>query len=137
MPWTKEDKRAASQRWRENNPEKSKEVQRKWRLGNPGKAKAAKDKWKLNNPDAEKIHKAKTKKFLDDYKELRGCRRCNFKDPRALQFHHRDPSTKLFNIANKKRANMDRLMAEIAKCDVICANCHFIEHAEEREGKLP
>jgi hypothetical protein len=52
----------------------------------------------------------------------------------ALDFHHRDPSTKKFRLGqfNGSRA---RLRAEAEKCDLICANCHAIRHlADSREG---
>ena len=56
------------------------------------------------------------------------CSRCGFDDPRALEFHHRNAAEKLFNVMSGLSYAPDRLLAEIAKCDVICANCHAIEH---------
>ena len=59
------------------------------------------------------------------------CMRCGFNHPAALQFHHRDPSTKLFNISTKlARVNPDWSIIdeELKKCDVLCSNCHDIEH---------
>jgi len=45
----------------------------------------------------------------------------------ALEFNHRDPSTKMENISTMVgRFGYDRLMEEVAKCDVVCANCHRI-----------
>jgi len=63
------------------------------------------------------------------------CNKCGFNDTRALQWHHLDPSTKLFNIAtsvySRKHAWVD-IMNEISKCECLCANCHFITHSELR-----
>jgi hypothetical protein len=45
----------------------------------------------------------------------------------VMQFDHRVDETKCFNIADAmgpKRVGKARLLAEIAKCDVVCANCH-------------
>ena len=45
-----------------------------------------------------------------------------------MDFDHRDPSTKLFNLMTGRAMLMSdqKLMAEVAKCDVVCANCHRI-----------
>jgi Helix-turn-helix domain len=43
----------------------------------------------------------------------------------ALQFHHRDPSTKAFGIALEGSArSLERAREEAAKCVLLCANCH-------------
>jgi len=69
----------------------------------------------------EESNKAK----LDDYKAERGCSHCSESDPRCLDFHHRDPAEKEFDIAKRVRARtLASLMPEIAKCDILCANCH-------------
>lgn len=70
--------------------------------------------------------------LINSIKLERGCIDCGYRDhPAALHFDHRDPSTKLFTIAKQMTANYDRLMAEIAKCDVRCANCHAIRSVQE------
>ena len=45
-----------------------------------------------------------------------------------MDFDHRDPAAKLFNITASRAMLMvrDRLLAEVAKCDVVCANCHRV-----------
>jgi hypothetical protein len=50
--------------------------------------------------------------------------------PEALQFHHRDPSTKDFGLGHFN-GSLARLIAEAAKCDLVCANCHRVRHARE------
>ncbi|MDX6368763.1 MAG: hypothetical protein QOG93_265, partial [Gaiellaceae bacterium] len=43
----------------------------------------------------------------------------------ALHFHHLDPTTKQFALAERGFArSMERARAEAAKCVLICANCH-------------
>ena len=62
------------------------------------------------------------------------CIRCGFDHPSALQFHHRDPSQKLFNITSKELSMPrkypwgTRIIPELDKCDLLCSNCHFLEH---------
>lgn len=62
------------------------------------------------------------------------CQRCPEDHPAALQFHHRDPSTKLFSVSTKtlamaKKYPWDMIEAEVAKCDLLCANCHAKLHS--------
>ncbi len=60
------------------------------------------------------------------------CMDCGHRYPQVcMQFHHRDPSTKKCEIANASTPNLAQ--KEMAKCDVICANCHCIRHGEDNE----
>lgn len=61
--------------------------------------------------------------------------------PCVMEFDHSDGESKVARIADWPRcvgcspAAIVRLEAEIAKCDVVCANCHRLRHAEELEGE--
>jgi len=46
----------------------------------------------------------------------------------ALEFHHRDASTKEFGVGNFG-GSLERLLAEAGKCDLLCASCHRVRHA--------
>jgi len=48
----------------------------------------------------------------------------------ALDFHHRIPSEKLFELTarNMGHVSLERLKAEVEKCDLLCANCHREQH---------
>ena len=54
-------------------------------------------------------------------------------DYRVLDFDHIDPKTKAFNVSDCVRRGMSRktVLAEIQKCQVLCANCHRIKTFEE------
>src|SRR5271157_2054236 len=59
------------------------------------------------------------------------CLRCSYsKNYAALVFHHRLPDEKLFEIDARSCANrsLESLLLEIAKCDLLCANCHAEKH---------
>lgn len=59
------------------------------------------------------------------------CMRCGYnKNLAALDFHHRDPNTKKFQIDIRafSNTNLDTLREELDKCDLLCANCHREEH---------
>jgi hypothetical protein len=45
-----------------------------------------------------------------------------------MDFDHRDPATKSFGLTWSKAmlAPRERLLCEIAKCDVVCSNCHAV-----------
>ena len=62
------------------------------------------------------------------------CAKCGFSDIRALDWHHLDPNDKVNSISEmvRDRVSMDKLQAELDKCELICANCHRIE--EQRLG---
>lgn len=58
--------------------------------------------------------------------------------PECMDFDHKDPKKKLFTISNAVVARAkpwDEIMAEIAKCRLICSNCHRIRTAlQQRRG---
>jgi len=60
------------------------------------------------------------------------CIKCGYKKyPEVLEFHHRNPAKKDFNISKKGHCrSWDRISKEIEKCDLLCANCHREIHAE-------
>lgn len=77
--------------------------------------------------------------FLDATKVKSGCLRCGERDPRCLVFHHRNGETKAFDLglAGSGSIGMEAIIAEMAKCDVLCANCHLKHHWEERQRAKP
>lgn len=65
-----------------------------------------------------------------------GCTDCGYREhSAALDFDHvRDGKTS--NIAKMAGcASMERLMAEMAKCEVVCANCHRVRTVERQNAK--
>ena len=66
--------------------------------------------------------------WLNDYKMSRGCQDCGYAGhPAVLEFDH-VRGVKSFTIGHKAHYSLDRLKAEVAKCDVVCANCHRLRH---------
>jgi len=91
--------------------------QKAWQVAHREKRKEYISKWMMER-----------RAWIDELKLERGCEAegCGYKRcAAALHFHHRDPKEKSFTIARISRsANIDRLKAEIAKCIVLCGNCH-------------
>ena len=66
-----------------------------------------------------------------EIKARAGCLHCNERHPACLLFHHRNPDEKLFTICDSvfgAGQAWNKIEAEIAKCDILCANCHAKEH---------
>lgn len=84
--------------------------------------------------DSEKRHRIKRK--LVEYKGGK-CEICGYdKCLNALDFHHRNPEEKEFNLnsANYTRP-LDVLYKEVDKCILVCSNCHREIHYELNEEK--
>jgi len=61
------------------------------------------------------------------------CSVCNAERPAAeMHWHHRDKSTKSFDVSRGHHYTQEAVAAEIAKCDRICTTCHSRIHALER-----
>ncbi len=71
------------------------------------------------------------KRLTDRVREIkdRPCTDCKNRFPYyVMDLDHLDPKQKCFSIGNKLTVgiSMARLEAELAKCEVVCANCHRI-----------
>ncbi len=57
----------------------------------------------------------------------------------VFEFHHLDPSKKDMQFNQLRRRAWDRIVAELAKCVMVCANCHRVRHWEEfdKPGSIP
>ena len=91
-------------------------------------------KWYKENPktQVQRVHerRLKMRQWLDELKSTLKCSRCDESHPATLDFHHRDPKEKEFVIgyAISGGWGKKRILAEIEKCEVLCANCHRKEH---------
>jgi hypothetical protein len=74
------------------------------------------------------VRKDALKEYIWSIKQKSTCSRCGFDDWRALQFHHKEH--KIANVSDMVRDgnSIEKLDEEISKCEIICANCHQIEH---------
>jgi hypothetical protein len=73
------------------------------------------------------------RKYVRNYKD-RPCMKCNNEFPfYVMDLHHRDRMDKETRINNLvQNAGWPALIAELEKCDVLCANCHRIVTYEEK-----
>jgi hypothetical protein len=71
--------------------------------------------------------KYRMEKFRE-YKKTLKCNRCGYDDYRALQFHHTDDNKEGTPSIIARSKSWENVMEELNKCEVLCANCHQIEH---------
>jgi hypothetical protein len=48
--------------------------------------------------------------------------------PCAFDFHHLDPKEKDYEPSAASRVSLDKMLKELEKCILLCANCHRIRH---------
>jgi 5-methylcytosine-specific restriction endonuclease McrA len=81
------------------------------------------------NKRTAQAQKDKVKQIKLDYGGK--CTRCGYdKCLDALEFHHTDPTQKEFHLGEARGRSMDKLKAELEKCEMVCRNCHTEIHAE-------
>lgn len=74
-------------------------------------------------------HRAEIRDLIREAKS-EPCADCNTSYPApCMNFHHLDPSQKVADVGGFSSVGQAR--AEMAKCVVICANCHALRHASE------
>lgn len=77
-------------------------------------------------------YRAEKRVGLAAIKTQSGCLICGETDHRCLQFHHRDRLTKVRSISRFYAGTWGwtKILAEIEKCDILCANCHLKTHRD-------
>jgi hypothetical protein len=75
--------------------------------------------------------------FYQSLKQNARCERCRERHPATLQFHHRDPKAKVLSVSEAAHRgwSLDKIRKEVAKCAVLCANCHAKLHFERELSK--
>ena len=95
----------------------------------------------------QELHFIKNYEIKQDILKIAGevkCKKCNYssKHLSSLTFHHRDKKDKEFQISdfcnyknNKFRKDYlkTEIENEIKKCDILCMNCHSLEHNNIKE----
>ena len=70
-------------------------------------------------------------RWLIEFFESHPCADCGEADPIVLEFDHL--GNKAFNLGTELHdRNWDSVLAEIAKCEVVCSNCHRRRTARQR-----
>lgn len=72
--------------------------------------------------------------WFSAFKSMLICSKCDESDPSCLVFHHVDPATKKATVASmvRSKSSKQEILNEIAKCVILCSNCHLKLHRDTR-----
>lgn len=88
------------------------------------------DKRKKSILNTVRARKQKILLWFNEFKSQCRCIDCGNTDPRVLEFHHtRDKRHHIASMVTQGYS-IKSIQAEIAKCNVLCANCHRLTHAK-------
>jgi Zn finger protein HypA/HybF involved in hydrogenase expression len=112
-----------------------------WQSKNKDKASNSVKKWQENNIDKVKeYHRLRKREqikerriFINEYKSTCTCQKCGDTRPYVLDFHHLDPSTKLFDLGDASKKGIKAIEEELKKCITLCRNCHSEFHYIEKD----
>jgi len=78
-----------------------------------------------------KARRQERKNWYYEFMKDKSCKFCPENSTECLDWHHLDPSTKEGQVAYmvRKRRPFDVIFKEMAKCIIVCANCHRKIHA--------
>ena len=81
----------------------------------------------------KKDRKQESRKKVNEYLSLNPCIDCGNENLIVLEFDHREPEKKHKGICEMLASgySWDKILKEIEKCDVRCANCHRIKTAKQ------
>ena len=118
----------STEKWKADNREKMQKYRRDWYARN-----------RKESIGTVKKYTVDLVQWFRDYKRTCSCSICGESRPACLTFHHRDPSDKMIEVSIlvTRHNKRERVLAEIAKCDVLCANCHadlHFSHLYEEDG---
>ena len=111
---------------------------------NPGKAKDSSKRWRMAKKELDPSHfrnttqlyRDRNTRYIEEYLLNHPCARCGESDVEVLEFDHLDPTEKEYTIAQLVGGGMGliKLQKEMAKCQVLCSNCHRKKTIQDRGG---
>jgi len=109
-----------------------------WMRAYYAKRKAVDPAWVASERARKRTSQLANAAWLNEIKLVAGCADCGYREHAvALDFDHRPGEAKRFNVAWAKMRSKAVLLAEIAKCDVVCSNCHRVRtHARQLATSL-
>lgn len=120
-------------------PFKNKERSLEWRKSKVGKA--CIDRWQYSLKGQKSIKRSTGKRrtllyhYLNEIKKKQ-CKDCKHKFPlECLDFHHIKGKKKFCVSGGLFQHSLGKVLKEIKKCILVCANCHRIRTRKERQAK--
>ncbi len=135
---TEEEKRKYKirlDRYRKAHPEVARKASLRQYYKDPQKAARRAKAWRDANKDyiRQKQRETKRQRKLEAIQYLGGnCKHCgNVFHPAVYEFHHLDPTTKDRDPSKMLSLSWERIIKELDKCLLLCANCHRLEHHKD------
>lgn len=129
----------------EERKHKRKEYQKQWREAHKVEQKAKKQQQYRANKEAIKarIYASRQGRRGEELQRRREtlkqrcaeakaslggrCEQCSESDARVLQFRHVDSSKRLFCVTKSDSRSLESFLAEVTKCELLCANCRHLK----------
>lgn len=125
---------------RTRTPERKKllaERSSRWYTTHPDAGKKGTKKWRKNNPEAYRASRersvARIRRLFIEAKD-KPCADCGTLYASYIMDLDHIRGTKLFNISRGYSRGLKAVVAEIAKCEAVCSNCHR-ERTHQRKQK--
>jgi len=98
------------------------------------KCKRWEEKNKEKRKASRKRRKTERRLWFEDYKKGLKCEVCGEDHYATIEFHHKNIYDKKYEIVQMVNGcyTIENIMVELAKCQVLCSNCHKKLHAESR-----
>lgn len=102
-------------KWQQEHPEEHNAYRREWYKGRKHQ-----EVWRV------KKRKLELRVWFNELRSSMSCSLCGENHPATLDFHHRNPSDKGMEITTmvSNGYSKKRILDEVAKCDILCSNCH-------------
>lgn len=99
-------------------------------------------KWREQNPEKyrelKQAQRDRGAEILTALKKDKPCTDCGGYFPEyCMDFDHLDPTTKVRGVSALARGgfSLKKILAEVDKCELVCSNCHRIRtHDRQHEG---
>jgi hypothetical protein len=121
-------KRCRELHWVANNRERLNACVRRYRA----RRYAREGRWREDGPKVTAL-----REWMNEIKS-RPCADCGLTfEICCMDFDHREGTSKAFNVGSMfaHHYSRDLIETEVAKCDLVCANCHRIRTRDRRTGK--
>lgn len=107
---------------------------------NPEDQRVAWNRWYQTNKHKkvawQKRRRERMQAWWAEFKSSKRCERCPENHPACLVFHHLNPAEKDISLSDMVKLGWGqrKVLMEVAKCIVLCCNCHAKLHWIERNG---
>ena len=95
------------------------------------KLRAYRKKWYRNNKEKQKTRKKeRTREIREWWYSFKSTLQCSCGESHVacIELHHREKKSFELSYAIKNGYSREKIMEEVSKCEVLCANCHRKRH---------